>query len=280
MLTRRYFAFRSNVQRLGGAYLSLWTFTLVDVVEPKEFTKAWNRLLTYLKRHQPKWSGVRVYELHPGKWGEFSHGLHVHVVTNKFFDLTWVLKIAKSAGWGRIHWQPLTRPESAEYIGKYLNKKRPGALKGMRLQATFGMRFTRLRDIEIQSTRARLFRSAPEMAFPDGRKWIERNWMEKLQLVARLEWEVVARGLEWCDTRRAFASDPFDPDRLAALRERCDAVYDDPNPTPPGWVPPPPPDLTPEQWRGLWDYESAIAGEGPWTVAAKKHKIGLATLVS
>ncbi len=61
-----------------------------------------------------------------------SHGLHVHLVTNRFIDVNVALVLAKNAGWGRIHVQRIPM-ERAGYLAKYLSKQRPECLKRWRL---------------------------------------------------------------------------------------------------------------------------------------------------
>jgi len=190
MLVRPLMAFQSNIDRLKkDGRLYLWTFTLSDCVAYLDLRIAWNRLLTYLKRQLPSWAGVRVYEVHPGKWNEFSHGLHVHVVCNKFHKVDLIRDVAKSARWGRVHVQRL-RPGTEYYAGKYLSKERPPALKGWRLQATFGMPLgfrTRLCDIVCESMRDSLFRIGHALDAFRG-----LGWQEKLSTVATWHWQIVA----------------------------------------------------------------------------------------
>lgn len=192
MLSRAMFCFRSNVAALtanGRSYL--WTFTFADAVDYLALRSAWNRLLTALQRRLPAWSGVRVYEVHPGKWGEFSHGLHVHVVTNARFEVDTVRGVAEACGWGRVHvvrQKYSMREVLAHYLAKYLSKKRPFALKGWRLWACFNMPDrVRLGDIVIDSLRSNLLRIAHQTGLVDGMDWGSLN-----RVVARWEWQVVA----------------------------------------------------------------------------------------
>lgn len=158
-MSRRLLTFHSNIDRLAaGGRTYLWTFTLADAVDYAALRTAWNRLLTYLRRDSSLWAGVRVYEVHPGRWGEFSHGLHVHVVTNRYHHVDQVRRVAMAAGWGRIH---VTRVRKGReyYVTKYLTKERPVALKGWRLTALFGFtERTRLADVVVESVRASLMR--------------------------------------------------------------------------------------------------------------------------
>jgi len=184
MLSRRLYCLRANISRLDARRCYLWTFTFGEAIDYVELRVRWNRLLTYLRRQLPQWSGIRVYEVHPGKWGEYSHGLHVHVVCNRRHDVNLIRQTAKLAGWGRVH---VTRCKKghAHYIAKYLHKARPDALKGWRLWATFNMpERTRLADILIESERGSMFR----LGFGSG-AFTGLNWHEKNTLVARWCWE-------------------------------------------------------------------------------------------
>lgn len=180
MLGRRLFCLHANLDRLakqGRCYL--WTFTFRDAVDYTALRKAWNRLLTYLRRRMPLWEGVRVYEVHPGKYGEFSHGLHVHVVSNRRHDAHTVWDAARAAGWGRCH-VVRVKKDRLYYVSKYLAKSRPPALAGWRLHATFGMKQrTRLADIVCHSVRADLMRYVCR-TFP------ELGWMAKQDTVLSL----------------------------------------------------------------------------------------------
>ena len=217
MLSRRYIAFMSNVDAIANGKnrkLHLWTFTFADAVDVVELRTRWNKLLTYLRRWNPRWSGVRVYEMHPGKWGWRSHGVHVHVITNERFDITGVLKCVKQAGWGRTNVTKVPY-DRRFYAGKYLNKARTPCLKGWRLMACFNLpAWSRLRDIVLNSTRSRLFRHCAGMSDMTGNSWDQMPWHHKLEMVAAAEWSVIARGLVWCPEQESYLSPLGDPFRF------------------------------------------------------------------
>ena len=75
--------------------------------------------------------GLRVFELHE------EHGLHVHLVTNSFIDVSRARALAEKAGWGRIHVKRIPA-ERVSYLAKYLSKERVECLKRWRLWAAFG----------------------------------------------------------------------------------------------------------------------------------------------
>ena len=218
MLSRRIVAFEANIARLLLKQCSLWTYTLKDTIEPREASKRWTKLLKALREHSPDWCGIRVFELHPGHYGEFSHGLHVHLVSHCFFSDRVMKAFCEAHGWGHFDRRLILDDKAAFYIGKYLNKQRPGALKGMRLQSCFGpFDWTRLRQVVINSIRGNCFRAAAVRDWRDGREWDQRGWMEKLQLVARQEWEVIADNLDWDPEAQQFYPPP-PPDRFQHLR--------------------------------------------------------------
>lgn len=227
MLSRRTFAFEANICRLLTRQCSLWTFTLKEVLTPREASKRWTKLLAALRKHDRQWAGVRVFELHPGAYGEFSHGLHVHLVSHCFFSDRVMKAMCESHGWGHFDRRLIFDKTAALYIGKYLDKDRDGALFGMRLQSSFGpYLWTRLKDVMIESIRTRCFRAAAVMDWGDGRDWDKRGWMEKLQLIARVEWMVIVEDLEWCEETTQFRRTlQTGPDRFAY---RESEIYEQP----------------------------------------------------
>lgn len=181
MLAKRLFLMQCHIDRLrkSGA-LHMWTFTRREACDYKVFRAEWNKLLTYLvrffKRRGKQWSGVRVYEVHPGKWEEHSHGLHAHVVCNKRYDVEVVMDACRAAGWGRCH-VVRVRPGSEYYVTKYLGKKREPSLKGWRLTATFGMaKRARLSDIQVTSFTATLMRLC-------AKEYPRASWRQKTDIV-------------------------------------------------------------------------------------------------
>ncbi len=189
MLSRRAFCFAANANLLASVgRLYLWTFTRRRADDYQAVRPAWNLLLTRLRRRFINWAGIRVYEVHPGQWGEISHGLHVHVICNSRFDVSEVRKIVNgSDGWGRIHVRRI-KASTWRYVTKYLWKPRPDPLKGWRLWACFNMPDrSRLADIFIDSIRGNLFRLGHQSEEFRGAKWYH-----KLAIVARWHWEVVA----------------------------------------------------------------------------------------
>jgi len=113
-------AFLFSTQTLGKHSLYMWTFTFAEVLDIKDTRKRWNYLLTLLRRRWPDLCGLRVFELHQ------SHGLHVHLVTNRFIDVNEARKLSNKAGWGRIHVARISTEKSV-YLAKYLPIDQRGA---------------------------------------------------------------------------------------------------------------------------------------------------------
>jgi len=124
----------------------LWTFTFRECLPIPEAKRRWHHLLTDLVRKMG-WYGVRVLERHK------SHGLHIHVVVNEYYDVNQVRILSDRAGFGRIHVVKI-RPGSEYYVSKYLGKQRRGPeLKGERLWQSFGrVAGVAVRSIRIEST--------------------------------------------------------------------------------------------------------------------------------
>lgn len=134
----------------------MWTFTFREVLDVKDTRKRWNHLLTLLKATFANLCGRRVFELH-----EF-HGVHVHLVTNRWIDVNVARELVKQAGWGRIHVMRIP-VERAAYLAKYLSKGRPPCLKGWRLWAGFGeWEWTKVKDLVTQSRFSTIYRACKE----------------------------------------------------------------------------------------------------------------------
>jgi hypothetical protein len=150
----------------------------------KATRKKWNHLLTLLKRRWPKLAGLRVFELHK------NHGLHVHLVTNRWIDVNVARELAFLAGWGRIHVMRIP-PERASYLAKYLSKERPECLKGWRMWAGFGdWDWTKVKDVVFDSLFCRIYRACKEAFSWTGNK----NFRDRLRLVQWLEIRTITQG--------------------------------------------------------------------------------------
>lgn len=158
-MSRSAIAFTMSLDALveGHRYCRLWTFTLPgkDAILPRQAGRMWGNLQRRLVR-EVGFFGVRAYELHPG-----GHGLHVHAVAAKYFDVNHVRSIAKACGFGRVHVCCIPC-DKARYIGKYLSKQqRYPELKGMRLFARVGaskFRGVPTKNIECISAQGKIFR--------------------------------------------------------------------------------------------------------------------------
>lgn len=166
-------AFLFSAERLAEKGLYMWTFTFAEVLDIKATRKRWNHFLTLMKRRWPDLCGLRVFELHE------SHGLHVHLITNRFVDVNECRPMAKKAGWGRIHVQRVSE-ERAKYLAKYLSKQREPCLKRWRLWGSFGdWERSKVKDIELDSPRARIYKRCKSLFGWEG----NRHLPERMRIV-------------------------------------------------------------------------------------------------
>jgi hypothetical protein len=187
-MTKSKAAFLFSAQTLGKQQLYLWTFTFKEVLAVKETRKRWNHLLTLLLRKWEGLQGLRVFELH------IEHGLHVHLITNRFIDVYVARELAERAGWGRIH---VTRmpSEHSGYLAKYLSKERPECLKRWRLWAGFGKswEWTRVKDVTPETLFSRVYRACKEWKRWRGRDdFFGRMRIVRQMLIETIEnnWEI------------------------------------------------------------------------------------------
>lgn len=151
-------AFQMSTERLAErGRLYFWTFTFKEKLDITETRKRWNHLLTLMKRQWPKMCGLRVFELHE------CHGLHVHLLTDRFIDVNTARTLASRAGWGRIHVKQIPASK-AGYLGKYLSKERPPCFKRWRLWAAFGKDWTatKVGNLEKRSAVSTVYRHFKE----------------------------------------------------------------------------------------------------------------------
>jgi hypothetical protein len=124
---------------IKGGWAYLWTLTTPDVVDLKELSQRWRKLI---------WNGftpcVRVFEKHPG-----GHGYHVHFVTAERIDVDAFRPKAAAAGFGRIHVRRIPG-KKAEYVAKYLTKQRATS-PGIRMWAYVGFEGCKAKDVIIES---------------------------------------------------------------------------------------------------------------------------------
>jgi hypothetical protein len=183
-MTKSKAAYLFATQTLGKESLFMWTFTFAEVLDIKATRKRWNYLLTLIKRRWPKLAGLRVFELHK------NHGLHVHLVTNRWIDVNVARELAQKAGWGRIHVMRIP-PERACYLAKYLSKQRPECFKGWRLWAGFGeWEWTKVKDVVFDSLFCRVYRACKEAFSWTGNK----NFRDRMRLVQWIEVRTVTEG--------------------------------------------------------------------------------------
>jgi hypothetical protein len=177
-------AFQFSTDTLGKELLYMWTFTFREILSIKDTRARWNYLLTLMRRRWPNLRGLRVFELHK------SHGLHVHLLTNRFIDVHEARKLAQQAGWGRIH--VIRMPiERAGYVGKYLSKDRPPCFKRWRLWAGFGRwDWTRVKDLAVTSLFSQIYKACQTWLAWKGKT----GFFDRMRLVAHLEFRTICEG--------------------------------------------------------------------------------------
>lgn len=164
-------AFQMSAERLAErGRLYFWTFTFSETLDITKTRRRWNHLLTLMRRRWPKMCGLRVFEMHK------THGLHVHLLTDRYLDVNKARSMAKKAGWGRIHVERIPGSK-AGYLGKYLSKERPPCLQRWRLWAAFGTdwTWTKLGNLEKNSAFTRVYHHFRE----------ERGWFGNRQFYFR-----------------------------------------------------------------------------------------------
>ena len=180
-------AFLFASRTLSTDKLFMWTFTFRETLDIKNTRKRWNHLLTLMRRRWPSLCGLRVFELHD------SHGLHVHLITNRWIDVYEARRMAKQAGWGRIHVMKMP-PEKAPYLAKYLSKERPKCFKRWRLWAGFGdWEWNKVKDLVFDCRFTRIYRACKEWLGWKG----NRGFFDRMAFVARMEYNTVVHG--WQD---------------------------------------------------------------------------------
>jgi len=167
-----------------------------EVVDAVEFRRRWNNLLRRLKRLHPDWSGLRVFEEHPGGFWGRSHGMHVHCVTNARFEVAPIRARCIREGWGRCHvirWKSKNGTTAGAYLAKYLTKKRPPHLKGWRLWAAFNLpNYTRVAQVKRECQYSFIWR------YLSGREdFACQGYFEKSRRVSEIAWRSVAEGITW-----------------------------------------------------------------------------------
>jgi len=156
------------------------------VLDIKDTRKRWNYLLTLIKRRWEELCGLRVFEM------QKMHGLHVHLVTNRFIDVNVVRALAIKAGWGRVHVMRIPA-EKAAYLAKYLSKERPECLKGWRLWAGFGnWDWTKVKDVLLDSPFSNIYRGCKEWLHWTGNK----EFFARTRFVAFMELQTIMNDWE------------------------------------------------------------------------------------
>jgi len=143
-MTKSEATFHINVARMFEAgHPILVTLTFAEVHPIKQAMGLWFQFQRELVRFghsagKNTINGLRVAELHDED--ESGHGLHFHVLLNRFVSIEIVRSIAEKYG---FYWLQMKECYSASglssYLAKYLApRSRPPCLKGKRLWAAFG----------------------------------------------------------------------------------------------------------------------------------------------
>ncbi len=147
---------RRNAEAAGlEFYTRLWTVTSSEAISYGAFMRRWNAFLGAFKRFDPKFSGVRVLEAHPGedyevpgqpgRWETISHGVHMHFVTDRFYDQEKIQEIANRVGLGFVSvsgrcasGEKHTILSVTNYLSKYLRKGLWENSRGLRGRRMWG----------------------------------------------------------------------------------------------------------------------------------------------
>jgi len=208
-------AFLLSARRMGDR-THMWTFTFEEVYSVPEACGRWRDACRALVR-EASFYGLRVFELHPG-----GHGVHVHVLTDKYFPVQVLRPIAQRFGFGRVN---VIKDVPVEYGAKYLTKAdRPGCFRGRRLWAAFGgIDSCKVKNIKIKTDflvwyRAAAIQVRQRIGSLAGSGGGYPSPFEQHQFAAawaaRLEWVAVAYGD--LHARAELQGDP--PDDLFELR--------------------------------------------------------------
>lgn len=164
----------------------LWTFTLPKRVPVDVARSMWEELRRALVRTLGM-QGVRVFELHPN-----GHGLHVHVVTSRYWYVGTVRKLTGRHGWGRIHvaYKVKMGEDAARYLSKYMTKgARCLALRGVRLWARMGgFAGTLVKDLICDSVMGRICRAVPLSevgCIGERAATLQAQWWARMQIARR-----------------------------------------------------------------------------------------------
>jgi len=239
-MTRSKMALRFSARALfaltGRPYF--WTFTLRECVDVKTAMQSWNKLQKSLhhwglhpKTGEQTIFGVRAFELHPG-----GHGVHVHVLLNRYLHVHVMRKRCEQFGFGWIHVVRIRNSgqanEIADYMSKYMNKQdRPECFKGCRLWAAIGKwGASKCSDIEIESefncafyARRSLVNAEAKIAALEGRKYrVEHNletmeWAKQHLFEVKIGKRESLSGLIW---------DVSEPSEVAKSWDDWDGLFD------------------------------------------------------
>jgi hypothetical protein len=188
LISRTKCAFNFSAEELipsRNGNLYMWTFTYEEVLDVKEAKKRWSKFQNGISHRQKRGkamelAGLRVFQMHPG-----GHGLHVHLATGCYLHISWMRRLWRKAGGGRIHVTPIAH-NRVGYLARYLGRAaRPYCLKGARLWAKFGkFNASRVKDIVIESDWTRTYRL---LAASLGKTFTSLPFYRRTQAVSNVE---------------------------------------------------------------------------------------------
>lgn len=164
-MTKSRFAFEASCRRLweeSGGKVFFWTLTFEKHDGDEAAFASWAYFRQAMKREFGEVGGLRVVEVHPGndRLVRPSHGLHFHFLITRRLAFHLVQRVAMRCGFGEVAWvRQCETVEECFYLGKYLSKAQDGLPKGTRRwQAWGGFKGSKVKDIEITSTRGTIMR--------------------------------------------------------------------------------------------------------------------------
>lgn len=118
-MTQSQAAFRMSARTLfeNSNNVYFWTFTFPRKYNIWEASSAFNPISKKIKNEYGRIQGLRAME-----WHETGHGLHHHVLVNKYLKIRAIKEYARRCGFGRIHVREADKG-AVDYIANYLGKQ-------------------------------------------------------------------------------------------------------------------------------------------------------------
>jgi hypothetical protein len=113
----------SRLKEMPFLYFYTFTFDSRETLEQcwADYNASWNRFRTAARKKYGAFNYVRVLEPQPGR-----NYPHIHVITDMWFQPSWMGPEAVSAGFGyQMDGKRIEGPEALSYVAKYLTKEWP-----------------------------------------------------------------------------------------------------------------------------------------------------------